>query len=183
LPAQISELLIPAEQRKPDGDPEAGSALGDLIRKVTRRASPSGVVVGGVDDMFVRFAKCCAPLPGDRIVGFVTRGRGITVHAMKCSRAIDMDPERRIDVVWDKGTKFTRPVSIRVLSADKPGMLATLSTAFTQLGVNISQANCKVTGDDRAINTFEVAVTDSDQLRSIVLAIEKISGVLSVERV
>jgi guanosine-3',5'-bis(diphosphate) 3'-pyrophosphohydrolase len=180
LPGQVTEHLIAKEDRPAEKNP---SLIGDLFRKVTRRASPTGVVVNGVDDMLVRFAKCCAPLPGDRIVGFVTRGRGITVHAFTCPRAIDMDPERRIECIWDKETKFTRPVSIRVLSADKPGMLATLSQAFTQMGINISQANCKVIGDDRAVNTFEVSVSDSDQLRTLVHAIEKISGVLTVERV
>ena len=182
LPAQVSEHLVPKADRE-GGTAAKPSVLGELIRKVTRRVSPSGVMVQGIDDMLVRFARCCAPLPGDRIVGFVTRGRGITVHSFNCSRAIDIDPDRRVEVIWDRKTKFTRPVSIRVLSADKPGMLATLSQSFSNQGVNISQANCKVTGDDRAVNTFEVAVSDSDQLRSLIHAIEKISGVISVERV
>ena len=179
LPAQVAEALLPAEQR----EGSKPSVVAELIRKVTRRVSHSGVVVHGIDDMLVRFGRCCAPLPGDRIVGFVTRGRGITVHAFTCNRALDMDPDRRVEVVWDKNTKFTRPVSVRIVSADKPGMLATLSQSFSSLGVNISQANCRVTGDDRAVNTFEVAVGDSEQLRTLIHALEKISGVISVERV
>ncbi len=180
LPSQVVDVLLPPEKREGSS---AATVVGDLFRKVTRRVSPTGVVVHGIDDMLIRFGRCCAPLPGDRIVGFVTRGRGITVHAFTCPRALDMDPERRVEVVWDKNTKFTRPVSIRVVTMDKPGMLATLSQSFSSFGVNISQANCKVTGDDRAVNTFEVAVGDSEQLRSMVHALEKISGVISVERV
>lgn len=179
LPTFVAELFIPEHER----GPQKPSVVTDLIRKVTRRIAPSGVVVHGIDDMMVRFARCCSPLPGDRIVGFVTRGRGITVHSFNCPRAIDMDPERRVEVVWDKKTKFTRPVSVRIISMDKPGMLATLSQSFSAMGVNISQANCKVVGDDRAVNTFEVAVGDSEQLRQIVHGLEKITGVISVERV
>jgi GTP pyrophosphokinase len=179
LPAQVVETLLPPADR----DGAKPSVVTELIRKVTKRVSHSGVVVHGIDDMLVRFGRCCAPLPGDRIVGFVTRGRGITVHAFTCNRALDMDPDRRVEVVWDKNTKFTRPVSVRIVSADKPGMLATLSQSFSSLGVNISQANCRVTGDDRAVNTFEVAVGDSEQLRTLIHALEKIGGVISVERV
>jgi GTP pyrophosphokinase len=157
------------------------SLVGQIIRKVTRR-STGGVVVQGIDDVLVRFAKCCTPLPGDPIVGFVTRGRGITVHHTSCARAIDMDPARRIPVEWDNKNTEARPVSLRVLTTDRPGILATISQTFTENGVNISQANCKVTSADRAINTFEVLVKDSSQLRKVVNQIKKVTGVYGVER-
>jgi GTP pyrophosphokinase len=174
---QVLEKLDPAKAAVEE-DP---SFVTKIISKVTRRSS-GGVVVQGLDDVLVRFAKCCTPLPGDPIVGFVTRGRGITVHHTKCARAIDMDPARRIQVDWDAKSTEARPVSLRVLTADRPGILATISQTFSENGVNISQANCKVTAADRAINTFEVLVKDSSQLRKVINQIKKVTGVYGVER-
>jgi len=168
-----SEVSKPASKESYEQQPKQDN---------NKRSSSSGILVQGVDDMLVRFPKCCSPLPGDRIVGFVTRGKGIAVHAYNCSRAIDLDPERRVEVVWDKNAKFKRAVGVRVLSSDKPGILATLSQVFSSMGINISQANCKVIGDNRAINTFEVAVSDIEQIKKIINAMEKVSGVISVER-
>lgn len=178
--AQICQTLFP--RAEPAADAPSKVSGQEVLNKVARRASPSGVVIHGVNDVLVQFAKCCSPLPGDRIVGFVTRGRGITIHAYQCARAIDMDPERRVEVLWDQKTKFTRPVTVRVHTIDKPGILATLSQLFSDRGVNISQANCRVTSDNRAVNTFEVAVGDSDQLRGLIHVLERLEGVLTVER-
>lgn len=176
--AQIMERLMPGKVPTPETQP---SVLGQLFRKVARR-STGGVMVQGIDDVLVRYGRCCNPLPGDPIIGFVTRGRGITVHLPSCSRALDADPQRRIDVTWDPRGTFSRPVAIRVLTSDRPGILATISQAFTDNGVNISQANCKVTDADRAINTFEVLIKDAEQLRKVVNEIKGVKGVLGVER-
>ncbi len=177
---QIVERLVP--EKKP-AEPERASVLTSLFKKAPApRRSSGGVVVQGIDDVLVRFAKCCAPLPGEPILGFITRGRGLTVHHATCTRAIDMDPERRIEVAWDENPQFIRNVSIRVLTADRPGILATISQVFTDNGANIAQANCKVTGEDRAINTFEVLVKTAEQLRKVVSEIKQVKGVLGVER-
>ena len=130
--------------------------LKTLLRKVTRRTSTSGIKVAGEQDILVRFAKCCSPLPGDPIVGFITRGRGVTVHTLGCTKAIDQDPDRRVQVEWDGKLKQPRPVSVQVMSADKPGILALLSQSFNDLGVNISQAHCRATEDGRAANTCPI---------------------------
>jgi GTP pyrophosphokinase len=131
----------------------------------------------------VRFGKCCSPLQGDPIVGFISRGRGVTVHTRECQKALDLDPDRKIDVEWDGKTKALRPVSIQVLCADKPGLLAHISQSFTDAGVNISQANCRATDDNRAVNTFQVSVSDLDQLKGVMRAIQRINGVFSVDRI
>lgn len=177
--AQIVEKL------KPDVKPadERPSVLRQIFKKKPRRRSTGGVRVQGMDDVLVHFAKCCSPLPGDPIIGLVSRGRGITVHHALCSTAIDMDPERRIDVEWDERGDFARQVQLRVLTSDRPGILATISQSFSDHGVNISQANCKVTSTDRAINTFDVLIRDAEQLRNVVNAIKGIKGVIGVERV
>jgi GTP pyrophosphokinase len=181
---QVAEVLVPADRRAQGPVPEASpaqNALSNLIRKVTR-AKPTGIKVQGEDDVLVRFAKCCNPLPGDPIVGFITRGRGVTIHTKACPKGLDLDPDRRIDVEWDGKGKTMRPVQLQIVCADKPGLLAHISQAFVETGVNISQANCRATDDHRAINTFQFAVADLDQLKKVIKSIQKIQGVYSVER-
>ena len=158
----------------------------DAVRKIVpgaRERTGGGVKIGGIDDVLVRFGRCCNPVPGDHIVGFITRGRGVTVHTVGCEKALSTDPDRRVDVTWDIKGDFKRPVTLRILSADRPGMLADISQTFNSKGVNISQANCRATGDDRAVNTFEVTISDLKQLTEVMQTIERIHGVFSVERV
>ena len=151
---------------------------------VTRR-STNGIKVAGEDDVMVRYGKCCSPLPGDPIVGFITRGRGVTVHTLGCSKGLDQDPDRRVEVEWDGKQKTPRPVSIQVLCADKPGLLAHISQSFSEAGVNISQANCRATDDNRAVNTFVCNVADLETLKGQVefhhaaraLGVKAITGV------
>ena len=166
-----------------DGVSVSTNPITNLFRKVTRRTATSGIKVAGEDDVLVRFAKCCNPLPGDAIVGFITRGRGVTVHTRECQKALDLDPERRVAVEWDGRSKAPRPVSLQVICADKPGLLAHISTAFTDAGVNIAQAHCRATDDNRAVNTFQFSVTDLDQLKNVMKSLQRISGVFSVERI
>ena len=82
-------------------------------------------------------------MPGDAIVGFITRGRGVTVHTPACDKVLGIDPERRVDVAWDVKGDFKRPVSLRVITDDRPGILAKISQTFSEAGVNISQASCR----------------------------------------
>jgi guanosine-3',5'-bis(diphosphate) 3'-pyrophosphohydrolase len=174
---QVAQRLSPAQTVVS----AAPAAIKALFRRVVRR-STVGVLVQGFEDVLVRFGRCCSPLPGDSIIGFVTRGRGITVHVPSCARALDADPARRIAVSWDPASSSLRQVSLRVLSADRPGMLATLSQVFTDNGVNIAQANCKVTDTGRAINTFEVMIKSAEQLRQVSNEIMGVKGALGVER-
>ena len=94
-----------------------------LFRKIARQSN-GGVRVSGVEDMLVRFGKCCDPLPGERILGFITRGRGVTVHAVDCPRVLESDPQRRVEVVWENGAAAPRPVTVEVMCIDEPGLLA-----------------------------------------------------------
>ena len=153
-----------------------------LFSAVAKR-SQTGVSVQGIDDLLVRFAKCCNPVPGDPIIGFVTRGRGITVHALDCDKALQLDPERKVEVRWDTRGSVPRSVQLKVVTEDKPGILATMSQTFSGAGVNILNANCKTRRDNRATNMFLVTVKDAVQLRRVMKDIENLSGVHSVERV
>ena len=163
-------------------DDNKPSRLERLFRAVAKK-SQTGVSVQGIDDLLVRFAKCCNPVPGDPIVGFVTRGRGITIHAVDCDKALQLDPERKVDVHWDTRSSVPRSVQLKVVTEDKPGLLATMSQTFSGAGVNILNANCKTRKDSRATNMFLVTVRDAEQLRRVMKDIENLSGVHSVERV
>jgi GTP diphosphokinase / guanosine-3',5'-bis(diphosphate) 3'-diphosphatase len=188
LPADVIEAVVPADKRKEVVEPEAqapqnpiAALASNLIRRVTGRHTV-GIKVAGENDVLVRFAKCCSPVPGDPIVGFITRGRGVTVHTLGCTKGIDQDPDRKVDVEWDGKLKSPRPVSVQVVCADKPGLLASLSQSFNSLGVNISQANCRSLDDNKAINTFQFSVSDLEQLKTVMRALQRIDGVFSVSR-
>jgi guanosine-3',5'-bis(diphosphate) 3'-pyrophosphohydrolase len=183
---QVIEKLLPGDTKKVDDTPKEKKPEGmfaQLIRKVTRRQSASGILVQGDADILVRFARCCSPLPGDPVVGYISRGKGVTVHRRDCDKGLDLDPERRIDVSWDGHGKGSHEVAIQVLCADKPGLLATISQSFSDQGVNISQAHCRATDNGRAVNTFHASVKDLDQLKGVIRALSRIKGVYSVDRV
>jgi GTP pyrophosphokinase len=179
----LAKLLPPDKLAAPAVAPPPASRLTELFRKVAGRTAPVGVRISGVDDVLVRFGRCCNPVPGDAILGFITRGRGVTVHTLQCEKALAGDPQRRIDVSWDVKGEFRRPVSVRVVTNDRPGILARISQTFSEAGLNISQALCRTTGEARAVNTFEVAVGDLKELNAVMKNIERIDGVFSVERV
>jgi GTP pyrophosphokinase len=192
-PGQLVDAMVPKEkveevrekEKQPSepGSPSVLQTVTNFAKKVVGRKSSGGVLIGGIDDVLERFGRCCNPVPGDAIVGFITRGRGVTVHTAACTKAMATDPERKVDVAWDVKGDFRRPVSLRVLTADRPGLLAEMSQIFSKKGVNISQANCRATSDQRAVNTFEVTITDLKQLTDLMRSIEKLPGVHSVERV
>ena len=149
-----------------------------------RRRSTSGVRVSGSADVLVRFAGCCEPLPGDEIIGFVTRGRGVTVHSRGCVRVFTLDPDRRIDVEWDQDAEVRRAVAIKVLSRDEPGILAKITNTISAAGINIGAARVNA-GDEvgkGAEQTFELWVQDVNTLTGVMRQIRKVKGVRSVER-
>jgi GTP diphosphokinase / guanosine-3',5'-bis(diphosphate) 3'-diphosphatase len=180
MAADVVAVLLPEEERSQAQ--KAPGPLEKILRKVTGAPS-TGIQVQGLDDVLIRFAKCCSPVPGDPILGFVTHGRGVAVHTRDCSKALDLDPVRRVDVEWDRASRAPRPVSVQVVCADKPGLLANISRSFSEVGVNISQAHCRATDDERAVNTFQFTVHDVDELRNVIRALQKIPGVYSVQRV
>jgi GTP pyrophosphokinase len=157
--------------------PEAPPAA----RRPVKR-SIAGVRVQGEADILVKFAKCCTPVPGDDIVGFISRGHGVVIHKGGCPKALELDPARRLDVSWDEESKTLRPVAVQVTCTDRPGLLAAISKTFTEQGVNISQAKCRTTEDGRAVNTFQVTVGHLEQLKTVLRSLGSIEGVVSATR-
>jgi GTP diphosphokinase / guanosine-3',5'-bis(diphosphate) 3'-diphosphatase len=174
----------------PDGselDKKFESKVSPLERIFQKAAKTSrqrvGVTVSGVEDVIVRFARCCEPLPGDRIVGFITRGRGVTIHNADCAQVHQSDPLRLVEVRWDAEVTQTRKVRLTVHSQDKIGLLANVSQAITAQGANITNAQCKTTSLGKATVIFELTIRDARQLAKIKRGIEMVPGVTRVERV
>ncbi|MBW2038265.1 MAG: bifunctional (p)ppGpp synthetase/guanosine-3',5'-bis(diphosphate) 3'-pyrophosphohydrolase [Deltaproteobacteria bacterium] len=178
---QVIGRLAP-EEIKIDEKKEGGGRLEKVIKKMTSR-SKGLVKIDGIDDVLVRFAGCCNPLPGDRIVGFITRGRGVTVHTTDCINALATDPKRRIEVCWALEGDSTFPTRIRIYSTDRKGMLATISSSISGNGVNITGAQVKTTDDGNAVSTFDIEIGNLKQLKKITNALQKIKGVIRVERI
>ena len=177
--AAIRPELAPASEREPK--PSTRQRLGGMFRR-EKRGSSTGIRVDGHGDVLVRFGQCCSPLPGDEIQGYVTRGRGVTVHAKDCRAAFELDPERMIDVEWEAGG-VSRCVTIRIHSRDEPGLLADITRTISKAGVNISAADIDTHADRTATQEFEVWVEDSEKLGAVMKEIGRIKGVRSVERV
>ena len=182
----VADLLAPPSQNgAPPSVPSPELREGrieSIVRKVTGKAT-GGIKLSGIDDVLVRYAKCCNPLPGDQIIGFITRGRGITVHRRGCPKAFDSDPERRVEISWDSKAKINRAVQLRVTTANRPGILATVGQTFSGQGINISEANCRASDDGKAISIFTFDCSDLSQLKTVMRALQKVEGVVGVDRV
>ncbi|MBI4949564.1 MAG: bifunctional (p)ppGpp synthetase/guanosine-3',5'-bis(diphosphate) 3'-pyrophosphohydrolase [Deltaproteobacteria bacterium] len=153
-----------------------------VLDKFKSKPISNAVVVKGVEDVMVRFAKCCNPLPGDEIAGFITHGQGVAIHAMGCSNLMNIDSERKIDVEWDKKARTTRPAKIEVLCRNEKGLLAEMTNAIKAADANISSADIRTNQDNKAVCTFEVEVNDLQHLKSIMAGLQKIKKVIKVER-
>jgi GTP pyrophosphokinase len=180
-PTQVIDAILPPEGPEPEKSMKPG-LLEKTVRKVTRKDNNDGIVIGGVNDVLVRFAKCCSPLPGDPVTGWITRGRGVTVHRRGCKRALELELERRVECHWARDSKLELPVTIRIVTADRPGILANLSRQFNESGVNITEATCRASVEGRALNTFQFQVDDVSKLRALMRKLSKVDGVYEVER-
>ncbi len=191
-PKNVLERIAPdlhtSVARQPTAeDKKDPNFIQKVFKSAAQRIKKSGslISVGGMDDVLVYFAKCCAPIPGDPIVGFITRGRGVTVHRSDCRKAFEFDQMRRVEVEWNNPNseqQQERTVHIQVVSQDTPGLLKMMSEAFSMEGMNITNANIRTTRDKKAISTFEVGVKNLSQLNNVILQLQKIKGVMGVSR-
>ncbi|WP_394837421.1 bifunctional (p)ppGpp synthetase/guanosine-3',5'-bis(diphosphate) 3'-pyrophosphohydrolase [Pendulispora rubella] len=183
-PTDVLAVVAPPEEDGRESIPPADLREGrieGLVRKVIKR-DEEGIRLNGINDVLVRYARCCNPLPGDDILGFITRGRGITIHRRGCPKAFDTDPARRVEIAWDAKAKINRNVQLRVTTANRPGILATVGHTFSAQGINISEANCRAGDDGRAVNVFTFICSDMNQLKNVMKALQKVEGVVAVER-
>ena len=184
-PHHVTVKLLPTElMQKPEAVEAAPvtGVLGEMFQKVKKR-SKSAIKVGGLNDVLVSMGKCCNPLPGDSITGFITRGRGVTVHTVDCAKVMATDPDRRVEVGWDAASELNHQAKVRAVSVDRPGILASMTKTISNLGVNISQANIRTSNDQKAINIFVLDIRNRHQLQDVVRALESLAGVISVDQI
>jgi len=183
-PEEVIKVVAPPDEEGRDSRPPSTMREGriaGLMRKVIKR-DEGAIRISGIDDVLVRYAKCCNPLPGDDILGFITRGRGVTIHRRGCAKAFDTDPERRVEITWDSKARINRSVQLRIVTANAPGILAHVGQTFMAQGINISEANCSASDDGRAVNLFSFVCEDLQQLKAVMKSLQKVKGVVAVER-
>jgi len=145
------------------------------------RESNQGVIVRGQKDMLVRFAHCCNPVPGDEITGYITRGRGVSVHRKDCNNIPDFEPERAIEVEWDLGASSAYIAGIKMLTYDRGGILMDVSNQFYNANLNMVSINAQAKNGVAHI-TMMVEIENTEQLEKILKQLKKISGVIEVYR-
>jgi GTP pyrophosphokinase len=146
-------------------------------------ARTGGVRVKGVGDLLVRFAKCCHPIPGDPIQGFITRGKGITVHLMSCPTVMnEREVSRLIDVEWEAAPAQTYPIAIRVEAYDRTGLLSDITQVMAENKVNILAANVGVNPDHTAVVAMTIQVASVAQLAKVMSRVEQLKDVISAQR-
>ncbi|MFM8535965.1 MAG: RelA/SpoT family protein [Acidimicrobiia bacterium] len=181
-PRLILDKLVPQDQLKEQA-PE--HPVVSAVKRVLRPGSePDRIKVRGADDVMVFRAKCCNPIRGEKIVGYITRGKGVSVHSAKCPNVINLmyDPERKIEVEWDKGSDI-QPYTVRLAIEveDRKGMLAELSKRISDINTNITNVEAR-TGDQRGRIDVTVANKDVTHLEQVIKSVRGVSGVLNVER-
>ena len=159
------------------------SIFNKIIGRVRKKKSKTGILVNGVDDILIKFGKCCQPVPGDPIVGYITQGYGVTVHRTNCVNALRMNPERQIEVSWDQHVSESYPVKIRVISQDRMGLLADLVGNISKLGANILNAKTETRENKVVDSFFTIGVEDTTHLDKILAAVRKVKHVQEVKRV
>ena len=166
-----------------DEDEKEGTLFNKLIGRVRKKKPKGGVMVKGIDDILIRFGKCCQPVPGDPIVGYITQGYGVTIHRTSCVNALKMNPERQIEVEWNVEVEESYPVKIRIRSHDRVGLLADVVGNITKNDANILNAKTDTLDNKMVDSVFTIDVADTAHLKRVVSALKKVKHVLEVRRI
>jgi GTP diphosphokinase / guanosine-3',5'-bis(diphosphate) 3'-diphosphatase len=155
----------------------------DKIIGTLKKTKDSAIKIQGIDGLVVKLAKCCNPIPGDKIFGFITRGRGLTIHVEECSNVHTYDDQRRVEVTWELNKDYTYPVRLKISGDDRKGLLSEISTVMSSNKVNILSAQAMTYADKSAAGVYEVEILHMNQLQKLIKSIQKLKGVRSVERI
>ncbi len=175
----VGKLVAPAAPSAPPAEPAAAP------RVPAAKTEDKSVRVKGARDLLMQLSRCCNPVPGDRILGYITRGRGLTIHSVECPNleALDYDKERLVEVEWDTTTPSLHAVKVAVIAVDKTGVLANVSSAIAGCHANISRAEIMTREDRKAELDFVIEITDTAHLNRVLKAIERVDGVITARRV
>jgi GTP pyrophosphokinase len=168
---------------KPETQADRESILEKLMSRVRKKKPKAGVLVRGVEDILIKFGKCCQPVPGDAIIGYITQGYGVTIHRASCVNALRSSPDRQIEVEWNTESSESYPVKIEVVSQDRMGLLADLVGNISKLGANILHASSD-TQDNRMVESrFTINVQDTAHLERVLSAVRRVKHVQDAKRV
>ena len=174
---RVAELIVPTI---PDDDEDEFILAEDSIELEPVGKGP--IRVDGLDGMLTTFARCCRPVPGDRIIGYVTRGRGITIHRGDCRQGMRLSEDRLVEVEWS-ATSTNRNVRLRVIMEDRTGMLGDVTNRLGVMKINISSCDVRLGDDGYGIAVIGVTVRNRDHMRNVMNNLERIKGVVEVGRI
>jgi guanosine-3',5'-bis(diphosphate) 3'-pyrophosphohydrolase len=176
-PSAILKELFPGEEPVERREPTA------LERFVDRMRGDRGVKIQGLDNMMVRYSQCCQPVPGDEVIGYITRGRGISIHRSDCPNVLNLaeHPERRVEIDWAAEANDRFFVRLIIEGSDRRGLLSDIANAITSTGTNIQSAEIKAV-EGGMNGAFVVEVHDLTHLKKVIKSVRRVNGVLAVER-
>ena len=157
------------------------------VKSASSGKAANGVIVDGMDNCLVKFSRCCNPLPGDDIIGFITRGFGVSIHKRSCSNVPEnlaeaQEPERWISVHWSGDIKEDFQTTLEILAADRPGLLADVTQHLFNMHLSIHSLNSRQTKDGNAIISATITIHGKDHLAAIRDHLSGIRGILSIRR-
>jgi GTP pyrophosphokinase len=181
-PRTVLAKLVPDQQLR---EKQADNRVVSVVKRVLR---PGGdrIKVNGIDDLLVYRARCCNPIRGEKIVGYISRGKGVAVHSANCPNVVNLlyDPERRIDVEWEKGDEQAVRYTVRLTMQveDRKGILADVSAKVADINTNITSVEATTGDDQRGQINMTVEISDLKHLEKVMKSLKSVAGVLGVER-
>lgn len=186
---QVVNKLIEEYNKAHQDIPDDSKVLEEFAQKKTYHSAhgQGGIIVKGVDDVAVRFSKCCSPVPGDEIVGFITRGRGISIHRTDCINVLCMseaDRARIIDAEWraDAVTENTYQTEINIYADDRSGILFDITKILSEANISVTSINSRTSKQGKATITISFAIKSVEQLNSIIAKIRNVESIIDIER-
>jgi len=180
-----SEVINRLTPSRPSGEGGTATPVPHILKHQPGKPDEKGVKVKGGQDLLMQLSRCCNPVPGDRILGYITRGRGLTIHSVGCPNleALDYDRDRLVEVEWDTTAPSTHAVKVSVLAVDKTGVLANVSSSIAECDANVSRAEITTREDRKAALDFVIEVIDTAHLDRVLKAIERVDGVITARRI
>ncbi len=168
---QVLNRIIPKEGKK------------QTPEKKQKQSLPVSIIIDGESNFAYRYAKCCNPLPGEDVVGYITIGKGITIHSKNCPNLSKLDPDRIVEAKWSIDKEEKRIIKLKITGFDRKGLLMEMSNAITDVGLNIVRVNVNTTDDGRFKCYFDIEVMNNEQLQKVLMKLNEISEITSIEKV
>jgi GTP diphosphokinase / guanosine-3',5'-bis(diphosphate) 3'-diphosphatase len=179
-PLQLIRKLLP--DAKPKREDSLLEKLMSKRKDKKKQRDEDGIEVDGIDDLLIRFGRCCQPIPGDPITGYITQGAGLSIHRKGCVNTLKLNPERQVSVKWKTASAKTFPIRLKLRCYDRPGLLADISAVISQMEANIVDVNLESNEDKMVSGYFTLGVKDLDHLENVLARLRKIEAVQEIIR-